>query len=164
MNRGRPASKDEISEIVTGYLRGEALGSIAAGVYRSAAFVKNVIENVGVPSRTVEDEWNTDVLPDQCIAEDFVPGEVVWSARYHSAAIVEHEMSVDYQAERPGFIDVNYERKYSSKCYAIYVLTKVEDNDDYFSKRKAGFYAYSLAYDLGKLEHLKEYGVDLEKL
>ena len=27
-----------------------------------------------------------------------------------------------------------------------------------------GFYAFALAYDLGKLKHLEEYGVDLEKL
>ena len=26
-----------------------------------------------------------------------------------------------------------------------------------------GFYAFALAYDLGKLKHLEEYGVDLQK-
>ena len=165
MNRGRPATNDEISDIVTGYLRGEALQSIASGIYRSTAFVKNVIETVGVPSRNVEEDWKADILPEACIAEEFAKGEIVWSAKYHSAAIVENEMSVDYQAEKPGYHDVNYEKKYSSKCYSIYVITKPGDDDDLWaSKRIPGFYAYSLAYDLGKLEHLKEYGVRLEDI
>jgi hypothetical protein len=85
---------------------------------------------------------------------------VAWSAKYHRPCIIEAELSVDYQEEKPGYSDVNYEKKYSSKAYRIYVLTESSDDDEY-SKRKPGFNAYSLAYDLGSLKHLKEFGVDL---
>ena len=165
MNRGRPASDTEIGEAVAGYLRGEPINEIAAALYRSPAFIKALIDRVGVPERTsTEDSLEYDYIPEQCVAESFEAGEIVWSAKYHSAAIIEKELSVDYQAEKPGFLDVNYEKKYSSKCYAIYVLTRSTDDDDVFSRRKPGFYAYALAYDLAKLEHLKQYGVDLSTI
>lgn len=164
MLRGKPASKQEVGEIVAGYLRGEPLTDISKSTYRSLAFVKSILETVGVPERVVgEDTTEFDYIPEQCVAEDFEEGEIVWSAKYHSAAIIEKEISVNHQAERMGYNDVNYESKYSSKCYSIYVLTKSED-DDAFGRRKPGFNAFALAYDLGKLEHLKQYGVDLSTL
>ena len=164
MNRGKAATKQEVSEAVTGYLRGEPLADIAKSMYRSSSFIKALIERVGVPERVVgDDSTQTDYLPEKCVAESFSVGDIVWSAKYHSAAIVEAEVSVDYQAERPGYLDVNYEKRYSSKCYAIYVFTR-DENDDVHQKRKAGFDAFSLAYDLGSLEHLKDYGVDLHTL
>ena len=59
--------------------------------------------------------------------------------------------------------NVNYENKYDSKAYKVYVLTETDEDNEY-SKRKPGFNAYSLAYDLGNLNHLKEFGVDLESI
>lgn len=161
--RGKPASNQEISEAVAGYLRGEPINEIAASLYRSPAFVKSLIERVGVPERVPSDSIEFDYIPEECVAEEFSSGEIVWSAKYHCAAIVENEISVNYQAEKMGYSDVNYEKKYGSKCYSIYVLTKTDD-DDVFKKRKSGFCAYALAYDLAKLEHLKEYGVDLSSI
>lgn len=164
MNRGKPATNEEITEIVTGYLRGEPIADIAKSLYRSPAFVKSLIERVGVPERVSgEDGTIVDYLPEQCTSESFNVGDIVWSAKYHSAAIIEDEISVDYQAERPGYLDVNYEKKYSSKCYGIYVLTRKEE-DSVYEKRKAGFSAFALAYDLGSLEHLKQYGVNLSNI
>lgn len=160
MNRGKPASNQEISEAVAGYLRGEPINEIAASLYRSPSFVKNLIERIGVPERTSSENTEYDYIPEECIAEEFAPGEIVWSAKYHSAAIIEDEISIDHQAEKAGYSDVNYERKYSSKCYSIYVLTKTDEPDP-FARRKPGFSAFALAYDLAKLEHLKAYGVDL---
>src|SRR5210317_166127 len=162
MNRGKPATDQEIGEAVAGYLRGEPVNEIAASLYRSPAFVKNLIERVGVPERVSTESIEYDYIPEECVAEEFSSGEIVWSAKYHSAAIVENELSVNYQAEKPGYSDVNYEKKYSSRCYSIYVLTKTDDDD--FSKRKAGFSAFVLAYDFAKLEHLKKYGVDLSAI
>lgn len=128
--------------------------------------MKSVIERVGIPSRVLEDDaWKPDYLPEQCVAGSFTEGEIAWSAVYHRPCIIEAEMSVDYQAEKLGYQDVNYEKKYSSKAYKIYVLTKSDDDEDDFMRRRIpGFYGYSLAYDLGSLQHLKEYGVDLRKL
>lgn len=162
--RGKPATKDEIAEIVTGYLKGEALVEIASGVFRSSSFVKNIIQTVGVPSRKLEEEeWKTEYLPDACVATDFEKDEVVWSAKYHKPAIIVEELSTDYQAEKMGFGDINYPKKYASNCYKIYVLTG-EDLEDYDSKRLPGFNAYSLGYDLGKLAHLEEFGVNLRTI
>ena len=161
-NRGRAATSGEISEAVEQFLGGASIAEIAKGMYRSSGFVKAIIQRVGVPQKT---DQPVDYLPEQCVAEDFSEGELVWSAKYSAPAIVEHELSVDYQAERPGFVDTNYERKYSSKCYAIYVIQKVRDDMDVWANvGTGGFNAFSLAYDLGKLEHLKEYGVDLSRI
>ena len=91
--------------------------------------------------------------PDSCVAESFSPGEIVWSTKYSSAR-VEREFSVDYQAEKAGISDINYEKKYGSKCYAIYVMEEVKDTGEMWANvGTGGFYGFSLAYDLGKLSH-----------
>jgi hypothetical protein len=162
--RGRPATKEEIGEIATGYLRGDSLQEISKYTYRSLAFVKAIIEKIGIPSRVLEEEdWIHEYLPENCVRSSFNEGEIAWSAKYHRPCIVEAELSVDYQAEQPGYSDVNYENKYSSKAYKIYVLTEVDDTNEH-SKRKPGFNAYSLAYDLGSLKHLEDFGVNLESI
>lgn len=166
MNRGKPASQAELAEAVAGYLRGDSISEIAKSLYRSSAFVKNIIETIGVPSRLIEDPTRPDYLPDACVAESFEEGEVVWCATHHSAAIIEHELSIDYQAERSGFKDVNYEKKYGSKCYAVWVLKEHDqDGEDMWARVSHGGYrAYAAAYDLGSLRHLKELGIDLRRL
>lgn len=162
-NRGRGATSQEISEAVERFLLGDSIAEIAKGLFRSSGFIRAIIERVGVPQKQ---DAEVDYLPEECVAEDFYPGEIVWSAKYHGPAIVEREMSVDYQAENAGFIDVNYEKKYSSKCYAIWVIqSHDEDKEDLWARvSTGGFSGYALAYDLGKLEHLKKYGVSLSKL
>lgn len=162
--RGRPATNQEIGEIATGYLRGDSLQEISKYTYRSLAFVKAIIEKVGIPSRVLEEEeWIPEYLPENCVTTSFNIGDIAWSAKYHRPCIIEAELSVDYQAEKPGYSDVNYENKYDSKAYKVYVLTETDEDNEY-SKRKPGFNAYSLAYDLGNLNHLKEFGVDLESI
>ena len=162
-NRGRGASNEEIREAVERYLSGESIAEIASGLYRSSGFIRSIIDRVGVPR--VEKESGVAVLPDSCVADSFSPGEVVWSAVYQKPARVDYELSVDYQAEREGFVDVNYERKYGSKCYAIYVMEEIRDDTEKWANVETGGYAaYSLAYDLGKLSHLEKYGVDLSRI
>lgn len=162
-NRGRGASDAEIREAVERYLSGESLAEIASGLFRSSGFVRSLIERVGVPSATRES--GIAILPESCIAESFSPGEIVWSAVYQKPARIEHELSIDHQAERAGFIDVNYEDKYGSKCYSIYVMEDVRDDTERWANvETGGYFAYSLAYDLGKLSHLEKYGVDLSRI
>jgi hypothetical protein len=63
--RGRPATKEEIGEIATGYLRGDSLQEISKYTYRSLAFVKAIIEKIGIPSRVLEEEdWVHEYLPE----------------------------------------------------------------------------------------------------
>lgn len=166
-NRGKAATNAEIAEAVTGYLRGESVAEVAKGLYRSSGFVKGILDRVGVPQRpsSVEEKAGYDYIPEECVSDTFAQGEIVWSARHHTTAIVEHELSVDYQAEKPGFSDVNYEDKYGSKCYSIWVVEDIDDDKDMWARVSTGGYkAYSLAYDLAKLTHLQKYGVDLSRI
>lgn len=147
--KGKRASKEEIKEAIQSYLRGESVSEISQSMYRSAGFVKGILNRVGVPTRpaAVEDRQGCAFLPDECIAEEFNPGEIVWSAFNHAPALVEKEAE-----------EIDYVEKYSSKCYYIYVFEHTEE------LIKGGYYAASLAYDLGKLTHLEEYGINLEKI
>ena len=162
-NRGKSATREEVGDAVTRFLSGESISEIAGGLYRSSGFVKSIIERMGVPQK---DEGRYDFLPEECVADSFEKGEIVWSAKYHGPAIIKQELSVDYQAELPGYKDVNYESKYGSKAYNIWVLEKVDDDysERWTTATGGGFTATQLAYDLGKLSHLKEYGVDLSRI
>lgn len=166
--RGTKAADHEIREAVTSYLDGESIAAIAKQLYRSASFVKNIIDRVGVPSKpaSAADRINPAYLPDECVAESFEKGAIVWSAKYHSPAIVEQEISIAYQAEKMGYQDTNYEARYGSKCYSIYILQPIQQQEDMWMAvpNSGGFNAFSLAYDLGCLKHLEKYGVDLKKL
>lgn len=168
MNRGKPADNIEITDAVVSYLQGESVAEIAKRLYRTSAFVKGIIEKVGVPQRpsTAEERTGVDYIPDECVAESFDEGEIVWSAKYHAPAVVVKELSVDYQAEQGGFTDVNYEKKYSSRCYRIFITEKLDDDAEHYFGRvnTGGFWAYAMAYDLAKLSHLEKYGIDLKKI
>ncbi len=131
------------------YLGGESVSEISQAMYRSTGFVKSILQRVGVPTRPalVEERKGYAYLPEQCVAEDFNVGERVWSAFYHAPALIEKE-----------YEDPMYQNKYAGKCYSIYVLEETE------SLGVGGFYAASIAYDLGKLTHLEQYGVDIEKI
>ncbi|MAO20457.1 MAG: hypothetical protein CMJ25_06865 [Phycisphaerae bacterium] len=152
-----------MADAVTRFLSGDAISEIAAGLYRSSGFVKSIIERTGVPQKG---EGTYDYLPEECVAEDFVNGEIVWSAKYHGPAIIKQELSVDYQAEKAGMSDINYEKKYGTKAYNIWVIEKITDDysDRWTTAQGGGFTATQLAYDLGKLTHLQEYGVDLSRI
>ena len=147
--KGKRATKEEIKDAIQSYLRGESVSEISQSMYRSAGFVKGILNRVGVPTRpaAVADRQGCAFLPDECIAEEFNPGEIVWSAFNHAPALVEKEAE-----------EIDYVEKYSSKCYYIYVFEHTEE------LIKGGYYAASLAYDLGKLTHLEEYGINLEKI
>ena len=166
--RGTPVSDTEIAEIAMGYLRGDSIDSIAKSAFRPANLVKSVVDKVGIPARPANksERGFTELLPTLCVAEDFNSGEIAWSAKHHCAVLVKNELSVDYQAEKAGFGDVNYEQKYGSKCYAIWVLETIDQEGDFWTQgvETGGYNAYALAYDLGKLEHLEAYGINLDKL
>ena len=152
-NRGKAATEREIQEVVTDYLRGYSIAEISKGLYRSSGFVKGIIERLGVPQRLSPSE-GVEFLPDNCCAESFDMKEIVWSAQYHAPAIVEKEVT-----------NMDYEKKYGTKCYAIYVQEGGSEAEGQWAfVEQGGLYAYSAAYDLGKLLHLEKYGVNLEKI
>ena len=89
------------------------------------------------------------------MADAFEEGEIVWSAKYHSPAIVQKEC-----------VSIDYEEKYESKCYNIWIIEKISDDysERWSTSLGAGFTASQLAYDLGKLTHLEKHGVDLSRI
>jgi len=146
--RGRPASQEEIAQIAEEYLGGESFSDIGKRVYRSVAFVKNIIERVGVPARAQgEEKTEIEYLPEECVSEDFILGEVAWSAKYHTSCEIRAKLEDRY-------ID-----QYNTTCYRVWIREPTETSEDF-----GGFNAYVPSYDLGKLEHLKEYGLNTGRI
>ena len=146
-NKGKSAREDEIKRVVEDYLDGDSIMEIASHIFRSPSFVKGIIDRVGVPQRASVEQMKKGipVLPEACIAEAFETGEVVWCPQYNAAAEVVKEYKKTY-----------YENTYECRAYQVYVI-KTSEFDQVF-----GFYADQLAYDLGKLQHLEEYGIDVK--
>jgi hypothetical protein len=167
MNRGKPASNEEISEVVTDYLKGYTIADISKQLFRSAAFVKNIIAKVGVPQRpsSSEDRMSIAYIPEECVAETFTQGEIAWSAVHHKPVEIGNQLTRQYQDSRKGISPVDYDRLYSSKVYQIYVMEKTDAENSLFpGVETGGFFGYSTAYDLGKLTHLQQYGVNLREI
>ena len=164
-NKGKPARQDEVVRVIEDYLDGDSIMEIAGHLYRSSSFVKGIIDRVGIPQRASKEEMKkgTPILPEACIAEEFDPGEVVWSPQDNAAAEIQHELTVQRQFDHKGWGGyqnydkcLDYEKVYGSKCYCIYVIKSSE------FEKVFGFTSYQLAYDLGKLQHLEEYGIDVK--
>ena len=149
-NRGKPPAPYEIQSIIEGYLDGDSVTDIGKRIYRPASFVKEVVEMVGVPQRVVGADYrNPGIIPDQCMRDEFESGQVVWHARRHCMAIVlEHKVNAKAK-------ECNY--------YQVYVIEPIEEISPYFPQYQGygGYYDGAYAYDLGCLDHLKEYGVDV---
>ena len=161
-NRGKPASKYEITNAIEAFLNGNNISDISKSMYRSPSFVKGIIERAGVPRKRSKEErggaYVPYFLPDECVSDTFEAGDVVWSASYDQAAKVEHELT-----------NMDYEKKYGAKCYCVYVFEQLEWNPDmlvrgWVGEQMVGFTAYQMAYDLGSLKHLESYGVDVARL
>lgn len=149
-NRGKSATPYEIQTVIEGYLDGDSAVEISKRIYRTPTFVKEVINSVGVPQKVIGAEYsNPGIIPDQCIREEFEPGQVVWHARRHCMAIIiQHKPNVSLK-------DINY--------YQVYVIEPIEEPSPYFPQYQnyGGFYDGAYAFDLGSLDHLKQYGVDV---
>ena len=170
--RGKPATEDDIKWVVSGYLSGENVSDIAQRMYRSPAFVKSIIERIGVPMKLADSDYEgirSAMLPEQCVAESFEPGELVWAIRKNSVAKIVKEITIKHQQESAGYAGyhdpsklVNYEEKYGAKMYHIHVIEKGDFSKTYFPHIEYGVRnSTQLAYDLGSLRHLEKYGVDL---
>lgn len=149
-NRGKPASPYEIQAVIEGYLDGDSIADISKRIFRSPTFVKEVIEQVGVPQKVVGADYRyPGIIPEQCAREEFEPGQIVWHARKHCMAIVmEQKHNVKHK-------EFNY--------YQVYVIEPIEEISPYFPQYQGygGYYDGAYAYDLGCLDHLKQYGVDV---
>ena len=158
-NKGKAASEYEIKEAATMYLKGENITNIAQSLYRSAGFVRAILDRLGVPTKpsSAEERMGVGYLPENCVAEEFQVGELAWSAKYHTIVQITHEMTPEYAINKKGLVDgIDYVAKYGSRCYATSVRESVDDFGN-----PQGFSAFDLAHDLGKLSHLEKFGVNL---
>lgn len=172
--KGKGATRDEIKNVIESYLDGDNVSEISERMYRSPAFVRAILERVGVPRKLPNEnksEWRTEILPDQCVSEKFEYGEKVWAPRYNKFAIVKHEITPQYQVERAGYAcngdinnAVNYLEKYGARYYHLWVLEPCDTSKTFFpwlDGSRTGWHGGALAYDIGSLRHLEEYGVTI---
>lgn len=151
-NRGKPASPEEIKSVITEYLNGSTVSDIADGLYRSTTFVRNIIETVGVPQRGVgENYFEYSPLPEQCVSDSFNAGEIAWSARHQAPCIIDKA--------------VGKTKDGVANLYRVYVIEPFEAPDKLFVRSwgTPGHYSTQPAYELGRLEHLRQYGVEPER-
>ena len=118
--RGKPASVLEIKEAITSYLHGDSVSEISQSMYRSTGFVRAILDRVGVPTRpaSVEERKGYAFLPDECVSDEFVKGETVWSAFYHAPATIMKETA------KPEY----YIEKYGCKCCLLYTSPSPRDS------------------------------------
>ncbi len=151
MNKGKPASRDEIKTVAQMYVEGYNVSSIALSIYRSPAFVKNIIERIGIPMKLADTDYEAKrraMLPEPCVADTFEQGEVVWAIRVNYPAKLIKEIQPE-EAETRGY-----------KLYLCYTIECTDLSNTFFPHLEyAGKYTVQPAYELGSLKHLEQYGV-----
>ena len=137
-NKGKGATRSEIKEVIEQYLGGDNISSIARRLYRSNAFVKGIIERVGIPQKLPKGFSRTRdiLLPEECVAESFEEGERVWAARENAPAKIIREHNPAYQANMAGnYPDGNYEEEFYNLCKLNNLDTELEwfrlENENY---------------------------------
>ena len=150
-NKGKGATEMEIKQVVNFYLDGSNISDIAKSLYRSPAFIKAIIDRVGIPQKLAMTDYEgrkNDILPEQGVAEACDVGEKIWAGRQNYPAIVEREVQEE-KAEERGY-----------KIYLCYTIECSQDDlkDTYFPHLTyAGKYYPLASYDMGKLNHLQKY-------
>lgn len=133
--RGKPATNDEVTYIISEYLEGQTIDAITKSTYRPVNFVKHILDKYDVPVRsTSHDYFKPELIPEGAMRERFTVGEKVYSARYDSVALIEKE-------------DKHPVHKW---VYRIWLLAD-----------KWKQYAYQPADELASLEHLRALGVKI---
>ena len=159
-NRGKPASKDELKEMIELYLDGQTLTDIAKYLYRSPTFIKTHLNRIGVPSRISEGEQF--IVPDECVKYEFEVGEWVWFC----------DNRPDTRGGHAGKItkDLGTNEKRLGHAYNIDYWIPMEWQEGFWVawwpgiKRVKGWTAQR-AENLASIQHLiDEYGINEEKL
>ena len=151
-NKGKMATESEIESVVKLYLDGMNVSTVADSIYRSPAFVKNIVERMGIPQKLAESDHEgrrKAILPEQCVSDTFTVGEKVWSPRNNKFAEIIAEFNTPYNQE-----------KYGCPCYRLWVLEPCDTSKTFFpwlDGNRTGFTSFALAYDLGSLRHLEKY-------
>jgi len=150
-NRGKPVAEHEKSLIISWALAGESVSEIAKQLYRSIASVKQTIAEIGIPEKG-ESYWRPALIPEQCLAEEFKTGQLVWLAQMNQIGVI---------TEKPPSIG----SKTGQLFYQVYAFYRLEEDSPFFRNCRAGDWAGTYGHyavsEIGSLEHLKKYGVDL---
>ena len=124
-NRGKIASEHEIVRAIEEYLSGDSIAEIAKGMYRSSAFVKGIITRFNVPIRASSSNYfHPELLPDETLSEEFEPGEIVWSAKYNTTAVIKGHKSKDPKFKKWDNAGIVQEHPIHGKCYRIWITGK----------------------------------------
>lgn len=87
--RREAISPSERLDIITEYLAGNSVSQLSDSFYRSQAVLNRVIDKAGARMRSQNtDYFNPILLPEECLADSFEVGQVVWSARHNCLAEV----------------------------------------------------------------------------
>ena len=147
-NKGKGATEAEIREVVNLYLDGLNVSDIAKGLYRSPAFIKSIVERVGIPQKLPQTDYEgrrNAMLPEQCVAEEFEIGEKVWAVRQNYPAIVSKLASTSEDGTNFYLVD-------TIEC------TQEDLKDTYFPHLSFAGKQYVLAsWEMGSLRHLQKY-------
>lgn len=120
--RNTPISKADVKEVCSMYLSGEPLSAIVETTYRSSSVVKRLLIQNNIPLRNSSNNYqNPAYLDDDTWAEDYQKGDLVYSARYGCAAIVDGsgKFSEDYGMVFPIHISGEYERSAYQPGYEL---------------------------------------------
>lgn len=127
--RGKPATSAEIQFVVTSYLEGATIDHISSSLYRSAIFVRNILDKHSVPIRqTGHSYFRPGLVPDEAMRDEFKIGAKVYSMRYDSLARIDGE--------------------FKKGVYRVFLLSEKQNQ-----------FAYQPAEELASLEHLEKLGV-----
>lgn len=125
--RGKPATEGEISYIIQTYLEGGTIDGISTSLYRSATFVRGILDRFAVPIRQSSHSYfRPGLVPEEAMKDKFAIGELVYSMRYDSLAKIKSEFS-------PG-------------VYCMFLLSEKQQQ-----------FCYQPAEELASLEHIKKY-------
>lgn len=98
-NRFKPIAEYEVKEIIESYLAGDSLSKISDSVYRSINVIKGILLQYNLPIRNKSYTYFDPVFleNEEMIANDYNIGDLVFSARYNCAALVEGVFKYDKQ-------------------------------------------------------------------
>jgi hypothetical protein len=136
--RGKPATPADISYTIKEYLTGSPVKDIADSLYRGIAFVEGILDKYNVPRRARSYSYDKpELIPEGAMSSKFEIGEVVYSVRYDSIAIID------------AFHDSADTSRYpSGRVYRLWLPSE-----------KWQQFAYQPSWELASLSHLKELGV-----
>ena len=148
-NKGKGATEMEIKQVVNFYLEGSNVSDIAKSLYRSPAFIKAIIQRLGIPQKLSMTDYEgrrNAMLPEQCVAEEFQIEEKIWAVRQNYPAKVQRHLGTDKETGIHTYLVMTIE------------CTQEDLKDTYFPHLSHAGKQYCLAsYEMGSLRHLQKY-------